>query len=116
VSKGGHGGRRDLIGLNVPRLRALFLEVFGHHTASNNGAWLRRKLAEPPDSLLGRGRSATIRKRDAGAAIWNSDPTRPPARALSAPAPLPVGAPRAARLACPRAAPALTPLQQRAMG
>lgn len=81
-SEGRHIGRRDLIGLNVPRLRALFLEVFGHHTASNNGAWLRRKLAEPPDSLLGRGRSATIRKRDAGAAIWNSDPTRPPARAL----------------------------------
>lgn len=61
------------MGLNVPRLRSLFLEVFGHHTASNNGAWLRRKLSEPPDSLLGRGRSATIRKRDAGAAIWNNE-------------------------------------------
>ena len=67
------GACRELVGLNVPRLRALFLEVFGHHTASNNGAWLRRKLSEPPDSLLGRGRSATIRKRDAGAAIWNNE-------------------------------------------
>ncbi|KAK9826723.1 hypothetical protein WJX81_001868 [Elliptochloris bilobata] len=70
---GGGMNPQELVGLNVPRLRALFLEVFGHHTASNNGAWLRRKLSEPPDSLLGRGRSATIRKRDAGAAIWNSE-------------------------------------------
>ena len=60
------------MGLGVPKLRALFLEIFGHHTASNNGAWLRRKLCEPPDASRGRGRSASIRKRDQGAAIWTT--------------------------------------------
>jgi hypothetical protein len=63
---------RDLVGLGVPKLRALFLEIFGHHTASNNGAWLRRKLCEKPDAERGRGRSASIRKRDIGAAIWTT--------------------------------------------
>ena len=63
---------RDLAGLGVPKLRALFLEIFGHHTASNNGAWLRRKLCEKPDATRGRGRSASIRKRDQGAAIWTT--------------------------------------------
>ena len=56
--------------MGVPRLRAIFLEVFGHHTASNNGAWLRRKLAEPAEG--GRGRAAQIRARDASAAIWTT--------------------------------------------
>ncbi len=56
--------------LGVPRLRLVFLEVFGHHTASNNGAWLRRKLAEPAEG--GRGRAVQIRARDASAAIWTT--------------------------------------------
>ncbi|DBA85634.1 TPA: hypothetical protein ACH3X1_005211 [Trebouxia sp. C0004] len=56
--------------LGVPRLRSIFLEVFGHHTASNNGAWLRRKLAEPAEG--GRGRAVQIRARDASAAIWTT--------------------------------------------
>ncbi|KAL0042832.1 hypothetical protein WJX79_001063 [Trebouxia sp. C0005] len=56
--------------LGVPRLRSTFLEVFGHHTASNNGAWLRRKLAEPAEG--GRGRAVQIRARDASAAIWTT--------------------------------------------
>lgn len=56
----------------MPKLRAIFLEIFGHHTASNNGAWLRRKLCEQPDATRGRGRSASIRRRDAGAAIWTT--------------------------------------------
>mmetsp|Transcript_1487 Transcript_1487/g.3539 ORF Transcript_1487/g.3539 Transcript_1487/m.3539 type:complete len:491 (+) Transcript_1487:229-1701(+) len=56
----------------VPELRALFLEVFGHPTASNNSTWLRRKLSEPPDATFGRGRSAKIRRRDLGAAIWTT--------------------------------------------
>lgn len=60
------------MGLGVPKLRALFLEIFGHHTASNNGAWLRRKLCEKPDASRGRGRSASIRRRDLGAAIWTT--------------------------------------------
>lgn len=62
--------RRWLSTLGVPRLRSTFLEVFGHHTASNNGAWLRRKLAEPAEG--GRGRAVQIRARDASAAIWTT--------------------------------------------
>ncbi|EIE19273.1 hypothetical protein COCSUDRAFT_67826 [Coccomyxa subellipsoidea C-169] len=69
---GGGMNPQDLVGLGVPKLRAIFLEVFGHHTASNNGAWLRRKLCEKPDATRGRGRSASIRRRDAGAAIWTT--------------------------------------------
>ncbi|BDA43771.1 hypothetical protein COCOBI_04-7870 [Coccomyxa sp. Obi] len=69
---GGGMNPQDLVGLGVPKLRAIFLEIFGHHTASNNGAWLRRKLCEKPDATRGRGRSASIRKRDAGAAIWTT--------------------------------------------
>lgn len=65
-----HNGRRWLSTLGVPRLRSIFLEVFGHHTASNNGAWLRRKLAEPAEG--GRGRAVQIRARDASAAIWTT--------------------------------------------
>ena len=64
------------MGLGVPKLRALFLEAFGHHTASNNGAWLRRKLCEAPDAQRGRGRSAAVRKRDQGAAIWTTGTVR----------------------------------------
>lgn len=67
---------RDLVGLGVPKLRALFLETFGHHTASNNGSWLRRKLCEKPDAERGRGRSAAVRKRDQGAAIWTTGAVR----------------------------------------
>lgn len=61
---------RYLSTLGVPRLRQIFLEVFGHHTASNNGGWLRRKLAEPAEG--GRGRAVQIRARDASAAIWTT--------------------------------------------
>ena len=64
------------MGLGVPKLRALFLEAFGHHTASNNGSWLRRKLCEKPDAERGRGRSAAVRKRDQGAAIWTTGTVR----------------------------------------
>ena len=32
--------------MGVPQLRAEFLRAFGQPTASNNSAWLRRKLAE----------------------------------------------------------------------
>eukprot|EP00193_Tetraselmis_chui_P006445 CAMPEP_0177766516 /NCGR_PEP_ID=MMETSP0491_2-20121128/8563_1 /TAXON_ID=63592 /ORGANISM="Tetraselmis chuii, Strain PLY429" /LENGTH=480 /DNA_ID=CAMNT_0019282929 /DNA_START=334 /DNA_END=1776 /DNA_ORIENTATION=- len=70
---GGGGLNASFVaGKGVPELRALFLEVFGHPTASNNSAWLRRKLSEPPDATYGRGRSAKIRKRDMGAAIWTT--------------------------------------------
>ena len=60
----------ELEGLNVPALRELFLSLFGHHTASNNGSWLRRKLCEPPDAVAGAGRSGKVRGRDAAARIW----------------------------------------------
>lgn len=61
---------RELSALGVPRLREIFLQTFGHHTASNNGGWLRRKLAEPAEG--GRGRALQIRARDASAAIWTT--------------------------------------------
>ena len=38
--------------------------------ASNNAAWLRRKLAQPPDNQ-GRARSEVVRVRDQQAAIWS---------------------------------------------
>jgi len=60
-------------------LRTLFSEVFGHETASNNAAWLRRKLAEVPDSVHGQRRSPVVRARDQGAAIWNQDQELMPA-------------------------------------
>ena len=37
---------RVLATMGVPQLRAEFLRAFGQPTASNNSAWLRRKLAE----------------------------------------------------------------------
>jgi hypothetical protein len=49
--------------MGVPQLRTLFQEVFGEATASNNAAWLRRKLSENPDSMYGQGRCATVRAR-----------------------------------------------------
>lgn len=58
--------------LKLSHLTELFLEVFGHPTASHNASWLRRKLAAPPDPQRGCGRWATVRTRDAGAAIWNN--------------------------------------------
>jgi hypothetical protein len=64
---------RKLAGLGVPVLRTLFHQVFGQETASNNAAWLRRKLAEAPDSVHGQRRSPVVRARDSGAAIWNQD-------------------------------------------
>lgn len=64
---------RKLAGLGVPALRTLFSQVFGQETASNNAAWLRRKLAESPDSVHGQRRSPIVRARDQGAAIWNQD-------------------------------------------
>lgn len=57
----------------MPVLRTLFSQVFGQETASNNAAWLRRKLAEAPDSVHGQRRSPVVRARDQGAAIWNQD-------------------------------------------
>lgn len=56
----------------MPSLRELFNQVFGEQTASNNAGWLRRKLAESPDSVHGQRRSLVVRARDMGAAIWNS--------------------------------------------
>jgi hypothetical protein len=47
--------------------------VFGQETASNNAAWLRRKLSEAPDSVHGQRRSPVVRARDQGAAIWNQE-------------------------------------------
>ena len=44
------GGGQDpamLARCGVPELRTLFREIFGQSTASNNSAWLRKKLAEP---------------------------------------------------------------------
>lgn len=64
-------------GLGVPQLRALFVEVFGEQTASNNAAWLRRKLAQPPDDDMGRGRSPVVRARDQQAAIWTKGCSKP---------------------------------------
>jgi hypothetical protein len=58
-------------------LRTLFQQVFGQETASNNAAWLRRKLAESPDSIHGQRRSPVVRARDVGAAIWNQDADHP---------------------------------------
>lgn len=55
----------------MSQLRALFLQVFGQETASQNAAWLRKKLAEPPDAVHGQRRSAAVRARDQGAAIWS---------------------------------------------
>lgn len=66
-----HTQNRKLAGLGVPVLRTLFSQVFGQETASNNAAWLRRKLAEAPDSVHGQRRSPVVRARDQGAAIWN---------------------------------------------
>lgn len=63
---------RKLAGLGVPMLRTLFNQVFGEPTASNNASWLRRKLSESPDVVHGQRRSAIVRARDMGAAIWNS--------------------------------------------
>lgn len=57
----------------MPTLRALFAQVFGEQTASNNAGWLRRKLAESPDNVHGQRRSPVVRARDMGAAIWNND-------------------------------------------
>lgn len=68
---------RKLAGLGVPVLRTLFQQVFGQETASNNAAWLRRKLAESPDSIHGQRRSPVVRARDVGAAIWNQDADHP---------------------------------------
>ena len=79
------------MGLGVPKLRALFLEAFGHHTASNNGAWLRRKLCEAPDAQRGRGRSAAVRKRDQGAAIWTTGTVRNITQARCIPTMCPTG-------------------------
>jgi hypothetical protein len=59
--------------MGVPQLRALFSHVFGQQTASNNAAWLRRKLAESPDSVHGQRRSPVVRARDVGAAIWQDE-------------------------------------------
>lgn len=53
--------------MGVPKLRELFRQVFGEGTASNNAAWLRRKLCERPDSTYGQGRCERVRARDAGA-------------------------------------------------
>jgi hypothetical protein len=64
---------RKLANLGVPQLRNLFSEIFGEQTASNNAAWLRRKLSESPDGVYGQGRCVTVRARDLGAAIWNSN-------------------------------------------
>jgi hypothetical protein len=36
--------------MGVPELRIRFREIFGQDTASNNSAWLRKKLSEPPAS------------------------------------------------------------------
>eukprot|EP00775_Hariotina_reticulata_P002000 gene2000-2322_t len=68
---GGGMDPKKLAGLGVPALRALFAEVFGEATASNNAGWLRRKLAECPDQVHGQRRSPVVRARDSGAAIWN---------------------------------------------
>lgn len=60
--------------MGVPELRALFREVFGQDTASNNSAWLRKKLAEPPAPDEGGARRAAIpRARDVSASIWSKD-------------------------------------------
>ena len=57
--------------MGVPELRALFREVFGQSTASNNSAWLRKKLAEPPAAEDGGARrAAQPRARDVAASIW----------------------------------------------
>jgi hypothetical protein len=57
--------------MGVPELRALFREVFGQSTASNNSAWLRKKLAEPPaEDEGGARRAAQPRARDVAASIW----------------------------------------------
>ncbi|KAI8465868.1 MAG: hypothetical protein J3K34DRAFT_461196 [Monoraphidium minutum] len=67
---GGGLDSKYLAQLGVPKLRELFFAVFGEGTASNNAAWLRRKLGERPDSVYGQGRCERVRARDAAAAIW----------------------------------------------
>ncbi|GBF88129.1 hypothetical protein Rsub_00841 [Raphidocelis subcapitata] len=70
---GGAGMDTKLLAqLGVPKLRELFLSHFGEPTASNNAAWLRRKLSERPDAVYGQGRCERVRARDAGAAIWSA--------------------------------------------
>jgi len=69
------GGGQDpakLSRMSVPDLRDLFKELFGQPTASNNSAWLRRKLAEPAAEDEGGARRAPQpRSRDVAASIWS---------------------------------------------
>lgn len=76
------GGGQDaskLARMGVPELRALFREIFGQVTASNNSAWLRKKLAEPPaeDAEGGARRAAQPRSRDVAASIWTGEGSAP---------------------------------------
>jgi hypothetical protein len=47
--------------MGVPELRLLFRATFGQDTASNNSAWLRKKLAEPPANEGARRRVLLLR-------------------------------------------------------
>eukprot|EP00191_Tetraselmis_sp_GSL018_P016407 CAMPEP_0177594874 /NCGR_PEP_ID=MMETSP0419_2-20121207/10026_1 /TAXON_ID=582737 /ORGANISM="Tetraselmis sp., Strain GSL018" /LENGTH=499 /DNA_ID=CAMNT_0019086237 /DNA_START=293 /DNA_END=1789 /DNA_ORIENTATION=- len=76
---GGGLSQKFLVGKGVPELRALFLQVFGHPTASNNSAWLRRKLSEPPDEVPGRGRSAKAHRSEASTVHWRQSKHSPQA-------------------------------------
>ncbi|CAG9464230.1 unnamed protein product [Pedinophyceae sp. YPF-701] len=67
---GGGIDMKTLEGMGVPELRRKFIEVFKCPSASNNGAWLRKKLAAPPDARVGAGRHHLPRKRDQTANIW----------------------------------------------
>jgi hypothetical protein len=40
--------------MGIPQLKAMFQQTFGEPTMSNNGKWLRRKLAQPPCEQNGR--------------------------------------------------------------
>eukprot|EP00192_Tetraselmis_astigmatica_P007999 CAMPEP_0117652850 /NCGR_PEP_ID=MMETSP0804-20121206/2857_1 /TAXON_ID=1074897 /ORGANISM="Tetraselmis astigmatica, Strain CCMP880" /LENGTH=638 /DNA_ID=CAMNT_0005458945 /DNA_START=833 /DNA_END=2749 /DNA_ORIENTATION=+ len=77
---GGGLSQQAVANKGVPELRRLFLEVFGHPTASNNSTWLRKKLCDPPDESHGRGRNLKVRKRDHGAAIWTTGVSDVPGR------------------------------------
>ena len=56
---GGAGMSREVLDkMGIPQLHALFLKTFNHPTGSNNGEWLRKKLAQPLDPQVGAARAA----------------------------------------------------------
>lgn len=53
---------RYLQNLGVAQLRALFEEVYGERTQSNNSVWLRKKLSQPRDDSVGAGKKLLVKE------------------------------------------------------